>query len=184
MAICLPAECMAGLAFDTEAADHEKSACVFFIDGFVNAGGHIEITEIFSTKSTGCGFEAGQGNARDFFSAYRIELTDAGTMAKRDPQLVILIDRHAIRRGVEMSGGNYRALVVQGAFFVVERQNFSARCIDVIDRFAIATPADAVRVRHRTVGFGDAEIGRETIEISIARFLDQAYGSGEKVSVW
>lgn len=70
---------------------------MFFLDGFVNAGGHIEITEIFSSKGTGGGFEAGQGNARDFFAAYGIELTDAGTMAKRDPQLVILIDRHAIR---------------------------------------------------------------------------------------
>ena len=96
MAICLPAECMAGLAFDTEAGDHEKSARVFFLDGFVNAGGHIEITEILPTKGTGGGFEAGQGNAHDFFATYRIELTDAGTMAKRDPQLVMLIDRHAI----------------------------------------------------------------------------------------
>jgi len=83
-----------------------------------------------------------------------------------------------------MRGGNYRALVVKRAISVIECQNFSARCIDVINRFAIATPADAVRVRHRTVGFGDAEIGREPIQISIARFLDQADGSGEKVSVW
>ncbi len=156
---------------------------MFFFDAFMDAGGDVEIAEIFATKRARCGFEAGELDAAKFLSRGGIVTNDAGTVAKSDPQVVVFIDAHAIGRGIQGCRRNDTAFVAQQTIGVIECQNFATRGIDVIDRATITRPDNAIRVGDGTESFADAEVGAESIEFGIARLLDETDCAGKKMAI-
>jgi hypothetical protein len=73
------------LTFSLETTDHKKSSGVFFLGGFVDAGGDEKIGEIGPSEGAGGGFQAGQGDAMEFIAGFWIETGNAATVAKSDP---------------------------------------------------------------------------------------------------
>ena len=69
------------------------------------------------------------------------------------------------------------------ALFVVEREHFPARRIDVKHRFPIHRPDDAIRSRDRAESQVKREIRVEPVELSVASFPHQTDSACEKPAV-
>jgi hypothetical protein len=178
-----PREGVCGHAFDIEAADDEEAAGVFFFGGFVDAGGDEQVCQIGSAEGTGGGFQAGQGDAVEFVAIFRIETRDTTTVTEGDPEVAVGIESHAVRRGVDVAGGNRNAVVAQMARVVIEGEHIFARSIDIIDGFAIGGPDDAIGRGDRAEGYVNREVGIEAIEFGGAGFAGEAHGAGEEAAV-
>lgn len=92
-------------ALDTETLDAEKSAGLYFINFLVNTCRDVELIKVFPSEAAGGGFQTREPNMVELFAVCRVVADNTGTMAERDPQVIIAIDGHTIRRGIDMTCG-------------------------------------------------------------------------------
>ena len=150
----------------------------------MDAGGHVEIRQLRPAERAGRRFQTRQLDPPQLRAVLRVETCDASPVTEGDPEISVRIDGHAVRRRIQMRGGNDATQIPQMTVdFVIEREHFLARGIDVKHRFSIGGPGDAVRIRHRAERFMQREVRIEPVEFRIAGFFHQADGSREKPAV-
>lgn len=58
---------------------------MFLNHGFVDAGGDVEVSEVWPAEGAGGGFQARQFDAPKFCAGFWIQTRDTAAMAERDP---------------------------------------------------------------------------------------------------
>ena len=136
----------------------------------------VERFKIFTTKSTGCYPWDGQFHRFENIPVRGIDATHTTTTAEGDPDVVVLINRHTVRRAFQLGRIDRNSLVgnIPTLNVIVERTHLLARCIDVVKRSTILRPAKTVGIGHLGKLGGQFKCRIKAIQGRIAFFLHRA----------
>gem|GEM_PF-6793030 len=92
----LPAKGIRRHTCHSQSLDADQSAGVFLDLFLVDAGGDVELVEIFSAEGAGGCFQAGELDPVQLFTCRGIVADHTGTVAECNPEVAVAIDGHAI----------------------------------------------------------------------------------------
>ena len=71
----------------------------------MDAGGDVELVEIFTSKGAGRSFQTGELDTVELVSCGGVVTDDTGAVAECDPEVAVAIDRHSSWGGANVAGG-------------------------------------------------------------------------------